>query len=146
MSAFNEVKLGFDGKDYVIPADRVMGAIARVEGVLTMGEVAAMARSPKSDLKLSRLASAYGELLRYAGADVSDDAVYVGMFGDGGAVAVTVALTELLALMMPPDAMKKALEGKPPGEGNRQARRAASSLSRKRSKPRAPRKQAADGG
>jgi len=144
MSVFKEIKIGFGGKEYTIPPDRVMGAIGRVEGVITMGEVAAMAQSPKSDLKLSRLASAYGELLRYAGADVSDDQVYVGMFGDGGAVAVTVALTELLALMMPPDALKKA-QGKPPGEANRQARRAASSLSRKRSKPRAPRKASAVG-
>lgn len=144
MSVFEEIKLSFGGKEYTIPPDRVMSAIGRVENVITLGELGEMAEKPKVALKLMKLAKAYGELLRYAGATVTDEDVYAGMFSGGTSNVVAMqALLGLLALMMPPASMRKATE--PPGEGNRQARRAGASLSRKPSKRLAPRKAPADG-
>jgi hypothetical protein len=108
MAIFQELKLGWDGKTYVIPPDRVLGAIAEIEERVTFHEILqkmAMGRPP-----IVPVASAYGAVLRYAGAEVTDDAVYEGMFAGGKTVTahVTAAVNHLLLIMTPPSAVQAA--------------------------------------
>lgn len=111
MSSFEEVGLTWEGREYVIPADGVLRVIAKVEDVITLGELAvAQKRIP-----LAKLATAYGVMLRAAGADVTDEQVYSGMFANGGKDmprrAMQAALT-LQALMIPPEHLRATKPGK----------------------------------
>lgn len=105
---FDDYKLGWGDKDYVIPAREIMGAIAKVEQVVTLSEL--QVYFMRSAAPLSLLAQAYGAVLRYAGAKVDDADVYAAMFGNGtgdGADAtatVKTCLFGLLELMVPPAA------------------------------------------
>lgn len=143
-SVFDDVTLTFAGKEYKIPANMMMGAIARIEEFVTLKELHDIG-SERATLKLSPIASAYAAALRYAGAKVADDEVYAGMFAGGASsqVAVIGAVQGLISMMIPPSALRKE---PPPGEGNRQARRGAASLSRKRSRRHAPQSTPAVGG
>lgn len=108
MSGFDDVKFGWAGKEYVIPAHKVLGAIARVEDVVTLQEL--QRNGVKETIPLAKLAMAYGVLLRYAGAQVTDMEIYNGMFGvgkDAQAIVIVEAITNLVVLMIPPDAQKK---------------------------------------
>lgn len=112
MGVFDDIRLGWAGQEYVIPAHRVMGAIARVEDVITLAEL--MRAEGRQTLPLAKVACAFGALLRYAGARVEDEAVYQGMFaGDGtGRDAAVAAVTALLTMMVPPATIQ---EGAPRG-------------------------------
>jgi hypothetical protein len=108
MRKFADVRLEFGGKGYTILANRLLPLIARLEGIVTFVELIQI--QARGGVPQAKLAMAYGEALRYAGADVSDDEVYYTMFpGDeeykSGAVAA--AVTGIMALMLPPEHMKK---------------------------------------
>lgn len=123
MAFFEEVQLSWKGKSYAIAADNVLMAIAKIEDVLTLGELATCMANRR--LPLAKLAAAFGILLRHAGAEVSNDEVYSGMFAEAGRhlqqQAFAAALT-LHKLMVPPEHLRAA-EGKAAAG----ARRAASS-------------------
>lgn len=108
MGVFQPIKLEWKGEPFTVPADRVMGAIAVIEDVVTLKEI--YEAGAKGKVKLSRIASAYGALLRYAGAKVEDDEVYEGMFAVDSGKAAAAAVTSLLSMMVPPNA-----GGKPNG-------------------------------
>jgi hypothetical protein len=129
MGIFSSFDFAWDGADYSIPSDRIMGAIATVEDCMTMAEIHEMLSSPRK-LKVARVARVWGELLRYAGAPVTDEQVYAGMFGGAKdqASRVVVSLYSLLKLMVPESAVSE--QGNPP----RQARPVATGLPKKRSK------------
>lgn len=131
MGVFDDIRLNWQGTDYVIPANKVMGAIARIEDVITLTEI--YEASQQRSVKFSRVASAYGAVLRHAGADVTDEAIYAGMF-DGGnaAAAVRDALTGLLNMMIPPTA-KSAQKEAPRGNGSKVGTRSSSRPLRSRS-------------
>lgn len=115
MGVFAEVRLNWKGRDYVIPPDRVMRAIAVVEDVVTIAELGEMATIPKAR-KLTRLAEAFGAVLRFAGAEASDEEVYAGLFDKNSKGAAIQAVMALLAMMMPPAAVVEAgdaTSGKP---------------------------------
>lgn len=136
MPIFQPFRLQWAGRDYVIPADRIMGAIAVVEDVIPPMELMAMMASPLS-IKPTRIARAYGAVLRYAGANLSDDAVYDGMFAGGEDVSNSVgaALAGLSDLIMPPSLKARIAAGETPeGNGNRRARRAAARSSKRPTK------------
>jgi len=102
---FEPYELRWRGTTYQIPANRMLGAIASAEEVITLAELArAMQQSAPP---LTRIARAYGAVLRYAGAKVTDEEVYIGMFEDPGA-DVLAAASGLLALMVPPNAAERA--------------------------------------
>lgn len=107
--------LTWNGRDYTISANSTMGAIARVEDHITLFELIAAGSSGKPPL--AKIAQAYGSLLRYAGARVTDLEVYSAMFGresgeDGMTVQVAIqALNSLQLLMMPPEMRAKASAG-----------------------------------
>lgn len=96
---FQPIVLKWDGVAYTVPANRVLAAIATVENVLTLDELGRFTN--KGTVPLARVAQAYGALMRFAGADVTDDAIYAGMF-DSTDVNPVMACQALLAMMLPP--------------------------------------------
>lgn len=106
MDIFKEVKLQWNGKEYVIPPNAVMMCIAKVEDVVTLAEL--VRYSNRNTMPLAKLAQAFGVVLRYAGANVSDDEIYLGMFADGDMKEkANNAITTLLVMMMPPAHLAK---------------------------------------
>ena len=103
---FKQIEIGWHDDDYVIPADKVLGAVAAVEEVITVQKL--MRISNEDELPLSHVAMAYANLLRYAGAKVTDDEVYQGMFADPQAQElVGLALIGLFEMVAPPKQGKK---------------------------------------
>lgn len=106
MQPFAPITLGWDGVEYVIPANRVLMAIATVESTITLQELAAGART--GNVPLAKLATAYAGVLRYAGANaekVTPESVYAGMFGSAiKQEAVALATIGLINMMIPKQA------------------------------------------
>lgn len=115
MRQLEPIKIAWEGKEYVIPDDRVMLAIAKVEEIVTLPELGDMLETGK--VQFSRVAMAYGAILRYAGAQITDRDVHAGLFNRPGKPAETLATVSiLLALLLPPDFVN--LGGKAPPAGN----------------------------
>jgi len=113
MGIFEPITLTWEGKEYVIPADQIMQAIAKVEDVLTLGQLARFSMS--GDIPFGKLAMAYGLLLRHAGARVADDEVYAAIFRSGETRdRAQKAVTVLQVLMLPPEAVRAEAEKKAP--------------------------------
>ena len=110
MSVFQDITLGFDGKEYTVPSNKVMMLIAKVEDVVSLGDL-----TTGTGPKLSRLAEGYCVCLNYAGADVKTEQVYETLFGNGGRKNVEEAITNLMTLMLPPSSYQPDTEktGKP---------------------------------
>ena len=134
MGVFEDITLGWNGKTYIIPSDRVMGAVNRIEEHVPLKELHDQ-MADRGTVKLGKLAAAYSSVLQYAGAKVSVDEVYGGLFGEGATEAVMGAVEGLMSMLIPPTALTSGqAKVKSPGKPPRQARRVAASLSRKRSK------------
>ncbi len=126
---FQTLTLEWQGKKYPVPAERIMGAIAVIEEVVTFPELCMMFTGKP---KISKLAQAYGELLRYAGVTVSDIDVYNVLFTQGEIKEqVGSAINQLLAIMTPPSALGPDDEA--PAEGNRPAASSSANFTRRRS-------------
>lgn len=98
MSIFQDVTLTYNENSYKIKSNDVMRLIARIESVVTIQDLA-----KEQGPGLSRLAQAYGLVLRFAGANVTDEEIYSSMFSDGGAESAGNAITGLISLMIPPE-------------------------------------------
>ncbi len=136
-SPFEDYKLAWRDKEYTIPARQIMGAISRVEDIVTLSELQVFFQ--RNAAPLARIAEAYAAVLRYAGASVTADEVYAGMFGNAAGntgETVKACLFGLLELMVPPSArgnLKARAEApEPPSSG--QASGAPSSQKRSRSR------------
>lgn len=97
---FSTIKLEWGGEPYSIPANRVLMAVAEVEEVFTLDELQRF--SKRGTAPVAKLSRAYGALLRFAGAAVSDEDVYAGMFVNDQGQMAAAATSSLLALMLPP--------------------------------------------
>lgn len=103
------VTLTWGAQEFVIPPNRIMGAISRMEDAITFTELAQAGE--RNAYPLGKIAQAYGNLLRYAGCTVTDLEVYSALFGRRGdqpdqiAAAGTALnmVTTLMTLMLPPD-------------------------------------------
>ncbi|MGB1215396.1 MAG: hypothetical protein ACPG4X_18650 [Pikeienuella sp.] len=112
MGVFPEVNIPWDGEDYTIPANNQLAIIAEVEEILMTspsGEVNDPIFLLLNDrVPRSKMAAAYGATLRHAGAEVSDDEIYLAMVEDISGKATGVnsvawsVVMGLLALMAPP--------------------------------------------
>ena len=91
--------------EYRIEAREVLPLIAKVEEILTLGEI--YESSQKGTLPLAKLSMAYGTVLRYAGAKVTNEEVYSGMFLPGDKKAAFVAVNALLTMMVPPEHLQE---------------------------------------
>jgi hypothetical protein len=129
MAVFEAISVSWEGKEYTIPADRVMGAIVIIEDVFVFAELVEGVQTGK--LAMNKLARAYGGLLRYAGARVGDEDVYGGMFRPGKLQdAIAKAINTLMVIMTPPEALKAVGNAEADGaqpSGNVQASRSGSS-------------------
>ena len=105
---FEDIKLEWDGQEHTVPSDRVLPLIARIEEVLTQYELAGYLNEPER-ISQSKLAQAYGAALRFSGAPVSDEDVYLGLYQAENFTQIAKTITSLMALMIPPKAL---------GEGN----------------------------
>lgn len=106
---FNDVHLSWKGVKFVIPSDKVMGAISRIEEHITLKELLDMMSGGSP--KIATLSRAYASVLRYAGCMVGDEDVYLGMFSSAEkeqqiSLAFS-ALNGLLSMMIPPKAMQE---------------------------------------
>lgn len=126
MSIFDDIRLKWDGVEYVIPHNRVLRAIAAVEEVATFDEFNNFAK--RKTAPLAKIAMAYGVLLRFAGANVSDDDVYHGMFLNGGAT-MAQTVSAVLAMMIPNE---RILLSGGKSEGNVQGEAASATASSKK--------------
>jgi hypothetical protein len=89
-------------REYTIPPNRVLQAIAKVEDHVTLVELHTYGLN--NTAPLAKLSMAFGALLRHAGADVSDDQVYTAMFKSGEMQKNMVnAVQTMLMLMIPPE-------------------------------------------
>ena len=120
MIGFEDVTLSWKGKDYVVPANKQMGLIRDIEDALEgkNGSVAIDILFRPSGVPHTRLAAAYGAALRYAGARVTDEEVYLSIHDDianqsKAQVAGTLRamIVGLLAVISPP--MSRKIAGAP---------------------------------
>lgn len=99
---FDPVTLAWGGKEYSIPADKMMRVIAVIEDVVTLAELKRY--HDKGGAPLAKLSEAFAAALSFAGATgVTADEVYLAMFGteEDQAQAAT-AVVGLLQIMAPP--------------------------------------------
>jgi hypothetical protein len=107
MSVFSDIDLEWRGEVYTIAADRVMKAIAVVEAHITVPEFLMVAVGRQ--VSVSRLCAAYGAVLRYAGAKVTDEEVYASVFASGDLQGTIVrSVSEIMKLVIPPGARADA--------------------------------------
>jgi hypothetical protein len=123
---FEDVTLKWAGVEYTIPADSMMRAIMLIEEWFTLEDL----HMKSVHLKRAKISAAFAAVLRYAGAKVTDEEVYAGMFKKGVANTTIAAVTALSMMMVPADAIEAAAKGVEPKKENRRARRAAASSSR----------------
>jgi hypothetical protein len=113
---FDDIRLGWKGVPFVIPASRLMGALARVEDIVTLDELQRFAA--RKTAPMAKLALAYASLLRYAGCFVTDEQVYQEMVRSNDGVTVMTAINGLMSMMLPPvreeDLKKEAPSGNSP--------------------------------
>lgn len=136
MGIFNDIPIGWHDEEFIIPANRVLKAIAAIEENITLHEI--FTYSERGAMPpLSKMAMAYGAVLRMAGARVSDEEAYEFMFsGNEQHSAAMDALNGLLSLMMP---ASKVAEFRDKGKDNKPGNsRRAGAKSSKRSIKRSP--------
>lgn len=107
MTGFNKIDVTWRGKQYVIPSDQVLMAVAMVEEVVTVRELCQMLaeEKPKSVI----IGRAFAQILRYAGATVTDHEAYTAFVAEGPLGSGQLhALALLITMIMPPDLMAKA--------------------------------------
>lgn len=132
---FEDITLAWEGEEYTIPSDRVLGAIARIEEHVTLTELHKDALA-RGTVRMSRLSMAYASVLRYAGAKVKDEDVYAAMFMDGGDAnqRAMEAMHGLMAMMIPPSVLDESNKGG--SQASPGKTKGASSSSRKATKSR----------
>ena len=106
MSVFREVRLSWKDQEFVIKPNEVMGAIAKVEEIITLQELFDFYQ--KGNAPLAKLAIAFTAVLTYAGAKVSEDQVYEAMFNRDGQNSMVASINTLLSMMIPPSSLVKA--------------------------------------
>ena len=129
MSGFNPIELRWKGKPYTIPANSVLKAIASVEEVVTRRELCEMLATERPKAVL--VSSAFAQLLRYAGVEITDEEAYVsilseGATGQGQLEALALLITQLLPSSFVEKARKAQAEmdagagkgGTPKGKGS----------------------------
>lgn len=109
---FDDIRLGWEGRKYVVPARQVMEAIAAIEAHITLQELTGYGQ--RGVAPMGRLANAYAAVLRLAGAPVTDAEVYLGMFKHGADhTTISNTVNGLLFMMIPPEIRRSVESGEP---------------------------------
>ena len=103
MNPFQDVTLTYLGKDYVVPADKVMGLIHAVERVATIEE---LYENRTGGIRRAQVSEAFAAALRYAGCRVSSAEIYTQMFGTDGLMSAVAAVNALMSMMIPPEHLR----------------------------------------
>jgi hypothetical protein len=112
VAIFEEVQLDWNGKTYSIPRNNVLRLIAQMEDVVTLGRLHEFMTT--GQIPLGKVSRAFAIALRFAGARVTDEEVYAGMFSAGGVelqARALQAIQVLQGLMIPPERLRDT-EGK----------------------------------
>ena len=99
-----DVTFNWKGTEYRVEAREVLPLIARVEDVITLGELVDASNTGK--VPIAKLSKAFGVALRYAGAKVTDEEMYAGMFSGEKLSAVRMSIMALISMMVPPEALQ----------------------------------------
>jgi hypothetical protein len=138
MSAFSDIELEWGSRIYTIKSHRVMGAIARIEDIITLPELKTY--QERRAAPLGKLSMAYGAVLRYAGVNVRDDEVYETVFSGTASNHVIVAIMNIMQMMIPKSALAQLDAADPKSSendlGNSGATAAASSKKRTKQRSR----------
>ena len=111
MNGFEPVTLSWKDEDFTVPARSQLMLIAKIEDALAgdTGDVAIDILFRRKGPPHSRLAAAYGAALRYAGAKVTDEEVYLSIHEDIAsasraqvAAKIQAMIVGLLAVISPP--------------------------------------------
>jgi len=100
-SVFEDVTIKWGEEEYTIKASDIMGVICRIENHITFLDL------QSSNPKLINMARAYGEVLRSAGAEITDEVVYSEMFKDSTMGQIQNAINGLMYIMIPPEHLQK---------------------------------------
>lgn len=98
MAIFEDVRLVWLDQEYMIKSTRVLRAIAQVEDVITLAKLREFYQ--RGEAPMARVALAYGGLLRYAGAKVTDDEVAISI-NASNIDEIMAAIMALLMMMVP---------------------------------------------
>lgn len=133
--SFEAVTITWAGRSYIIPANQMMAAIARVEDHITLVELQRF-YTQRGGIPFARICNALAEVLAFAGAKgVGADQIYTSMMspdaGDEQTAAVE-AVKALLEMMVPPSA-KAAVVAAADGK-KKNSRPAVARLSKRRTK------------
>ena len=99
-----DVTFNWKGTEYRVEAREVLPLIAKVEDVITLGELVDASNTGK--IKTVQLARAFATALNFAGAKVTDEEVRLGMFTGDKLQAIRSALMVLISMMVPPEALQ----------------------------------------
>lgn len=106
---FQPVKVSWKGADYTIAPNRLMRCIAMIEEIVTLPFLSKCWVS--GELPYAKLAMALGAVLRYAGANVTDEEVYAEMFkGPERRMLAAATLQTLMVMMFPPEHLRELQE------------------------------------
>ena len=112
------ITLTFRGETYIVPAEKAFALGAQVEEVVTFVELASWGARPR----FFKIAQAYGVMLRFAGAKVSDaevkaeiDASILAAQADG---ADADMVRDLFAMQAVEQLQAVLFDGAPQGEGD----------------------------
>ena len=128
-SIFDPIEMRWMGKDVLIPANRVLRAIAAIEEILPLDQVVRMGVT--GHVHIAKCSMAYGAVLRYAGVEVTDEEVYSRFVGVPAEAPEMVRTLQALLMMMLPRDLKGASADAPKGKA---VRRRASASSKKAGK------------
>lgn len=111
MSRFKRVILEFNGKQYTVVPEKVLGLIDVIEDHITLAEIHQDGMVRKT-MRFGKLAAAYAAALNYAGADVSAEDVYFAMFNvdDQMETKSLNMIIALLTIMTPPGTVDAKLK------------------------------------
>lgn len=110
-----DIRISFRGEEYVIPENRAFEIGERVEQIAPLTEVLAWQRRPR----FFAMSRCIGEMLRFAGAKVSDKEVHAELMGQfmGKDVQATMGALYLLMTVLMGDAPKRVGDGEGQEDG-----------------------------
>lgn len=131
MKGFEAVTLTWQDESFTVPANDQLALIAKIEDALcgADGTSATIELLRPGGPRHTVLAAAFGAALRHAGAEVSDEEIYLSIQSDFAAesadasVKINAAIFALLSIVSPPVAMVAAGEDEDAGEVKKKPRK-----------------------
>lgn len=111
-----DIVLNFRGQTYTIRENSAFEVAEVIEDIVTLGEITTWGRSPK----FTKISRCFGAMLRFAGCDVTDQAVYKDMMASVTKLSVAGSEEEargLLAAQAVGALMAVLMGGAPDGDG-----------------------------